>query len=59
MQAAWVSFAKTGDPACDAVGAWPRYEPEVRNTLFIDRKCRVVADPDSEKRLAWARARQE
>ena len=59
MQAAWVAFARTGNPACEAVGDWPEYELTERNTLFIDRPCHVVRDPDARKRRAWARARQD
>jgi para-nitrobenzyl esterase len=59
MRAAWVAFARTGSPACPAVGDWPAYDPESRQTLVIDRTCRTVRDPDGDKRRAWARARLE
>ena len=59
MRAAWVAFARTGSPACAAVGEWPAYEPEGRQTMLIDRICRTVRDPDGEKRRAWALARLE
>jgi para-nitrobenzyl esterase len=59
MQAAWLSFAKTGSPVCPEVADWPAYEPEQRNTLFIDKVCSVVSNPDKEKHQAWAHARQD
>lgn len=57
MRAAWVAFARSGSPACPETGAWPGYERENRQTMMIDRVCRVDRDPDGEKRRAWARAR--
>jgi len=57
MQSAWVSFARTGNPACSEVGPWPAYEVKDRHTLMIDQPCHLVRNPDAEKRRAWARAR--
>ncbi len=59
MRAAWRAFARSGDPACDAVGEWPAYGPPRRATLFIDDPCRVVDRPDEVKRRVWAAARRE
>jgi para-nitrobenzyl esterase len=49
MHARWLRFAVDGDPGDD----WPRYEPETRRTLIIDRLDRVEPDPRAETRLAW------
>ncbi len=58
MQAAWLAFARTGNPSCPLVGQWPEYDPKQRTTMIIDDPPRMVVDPDREKRRAWARARQ-
>jgi para-nitrobenzyl esterase len=54
MSRAWTSFAKTGDPACDAIPAWPRYEPSERRTMLIDVDWRVEKDPNAWARELWA-----
>ena len=52
MQTAWIAFARTGNPACDELPAWPPYDSERRATMFFDRDCRVENDPLREVRLA-------
>jgi para-nitrobenzyl esterase len=59
MQSAWVAFARSGDPSCDATGTWPAYDTEHRATLSIDDPCRVLSAPSEERRSAWARARRD
>lgn len=44
VQAAWVSFATTGDPG------WPHYG-RARHLMLFDRTSRVVADPFSQARV--------
>ena len=60
LRAAWLSFARCGDPAGDSfrqqAGRWPRFEPERRATLLIGDPCRVAELPDEERRSAWATA---
>lgn len=58
MQAHWLSFASSGDPATthpdeDVMMPWPRYELPERRTLIIDTVDRVEADPDGVTRAAW------
>ena len=36
MMAMWTAFARTGNPAIPAVGAWPAYTPEQRHTMVLD-----------------------
>jgi para-nitrobenzyl esterase len=47
MHAAWVAFARTGDPG------WARYEPERRTTMRFGLQCAAVDDPRREEREVW------
>jgi para-nitrobenzyl esterase len=42
--AAWVAFARTGDPSNDRVGSWPAYDDE-RQVMMLGRACSVVEHP--------------
>ncbi|TQM57877.1 carboxylesterase/lipase family protein [Humibacillus xanthopallidus] len=47
MHAAWVSFARTGDPG------WPAYDLKRRATMRFDTTSVVVDDPRSWERALW------
>ena len=47
MHAAWVAFARTGDPG------WAPYRPGDRATMCFDEASSVVTDPRSARRTAW------
>jgi para-nitrobenzyl esterase len=47
MHAAWVAFARVGDPG------WPRYDLDRRSTMRFDTKQEVVEDPRSAERVLW------
>jgi para-nitrobenzyl esterase len=47
MHAAWVAFARNGNPG------WPRYELTRRATIRFDTRSEVVDDPRSPERLLW------
>jgi para-nitrobenzyl esterase len=51
----WATFARTGDPANDAIGAWPAYTAGRRATMLLDEECRIVDDPDGEVRPLWSK----
>ena len=51
--AAWVSFAKTGDPNNAKTPAWPAYDADKRATMVFDNETRVENDPRSEIRKFW------
>lgn len=53
MQAAWAAFARSGDPACDEVGAWPAYDLGARPTMILGPNGVVVDDPHGERRKVW------
>lgn len=52
MQDAWTTFARSGDPSCARLGAWPRYGDE-RISMILDRESRMVKDYAREERLIW------
>ncbi|HTQ58087.1 MAG TPA: carboxylesterase/lipase family protein [Bryobacteraceae bacterium] len=52
MSAAWLAFARTGDPQTHGIPAWPAYTPGRRATMLFDVESRVVDDPQKEIRLA-------
>jgi para-nitrobenzyl esterase len=47
MHAAWVAFARTGDPG------WPCYDPDRRATMRFGDRCEVVDDPRGDERRLW------
>lgn len=51
MCAAWVNFARTGDPSTEAA-QWTTFDTENRNTMVIGDDCSMtmVSDPDGDVR---------
>lgn len=49
---AWVAFARTGNPSTDALH-WPAFDAESRNTMILDRECRVQERPREAERRCW------
>jgi len=47
VHAAWVSFARTGDPG------WPAYDLATRKTMIFDATSEVVSDAAAPERQAW------
>ncbi|MFC3076778.1 carboxylesterase/lipase family protein [Phenylobacterium terrae] len=54
MSAAWLAFARSGNPSTPALPAWPPYEVERRATMIFDLQSRVENDPTPELRMALA-----
>lgn len=54
---AWLSFARSGTPGLPGLlpnGAkWARYDARRRETLVLDRECRLESDPQSAERSVW------
>jgi para-nitrobenzyl esterase len=48
MSAAWVNFARTGDPNTEGLPQWPRFNPDTRPTMFLSTDPRVVESPFPE-----------
>lgn len=53
--AAWIAFARTGDPSNPVTGLWPPYDSQRRMTMVFDDDTRAVADPDSADRSLCTR----
>jgi len=52
VSAAWVAFARTGNPNTAGLPKWPAYSAASRDTMLFNNDSRVVQDPDREPRLA-------
>ncbi|HXT07238.1 MAG TPA: carboxylesterase family protein [Roseiarcus sp.] len=53
MQAAWIAFARTGDPNAAALPSWPPYVSPDRPMMIFDVASRVANDPKRAEREAW------
>jgi para-nitrobenzyl esterase len=53
MAAAWVAFARTGNPNDPAIPAWPAYDLKRRATMVFDTRTRVEDDPRRAFRELW------
>ncbi len=51
--AAWVAFAKTGDPNTSEIPHWPAYDSQTRPTMIFDNEVRLENDPLHELRELW------
>jgi para-nitrobenzyl esterase len=47
MRAAWIAFARDGDPG------WPAYDPAERAVMVFDDTSEVATDPAAGRREAW------
>lgn len=52
VMAAWVAFARTGDPSHPGLPSWPRYDSPVRPTMLLHLESSVAADPGGAARSA-------
>ena len=53
MQEAWLSFARSGDPSCEALGDWPAYEERVHTTMRLGLSCQLASGPLDAFRSFW------
>ena len=53
MQDAWLAFARTGNPACESIGAWPMYDASKRATMIFGEKSGAQDAPYDAERRAW------
>jgi para-nitrobenzyl esterase len=51
VSAAWVAFARTGDPNTPKLPKWPAYSARSRDTMLFNNESRVEQDPDRGPRL--------
>jgi para-nitrobenzyl esterase len=57
MMDAWIAFARTGNPATEALPAWPAYMAGRRATMVFDEAVTVVDAPMEAERAVWASVR--
>jgi para-nitrobenzyl esterase len=50
MSAAWIAFARTGNPNTDELPPWPAYDLKNRSTMIINLNSEMQQDPYSEIR---------
>ncbi len=50
---AWVAFAHTGDPNCDAIPKWAPYTAETRTSMVFDNDTRTENDHRGDFRKLW------
>jgi para-nitrobenzyl esterase len=53
MNSVWAAFARSGDPAHSALGAWPAYEPGSRSTMILDIESHLEDNPLGQERDLW------
>jgi para-nitrobenzyl esterase len=53
MHAAWIAFAKTGDPNTLTLPDWSAYNTDHRTTLIFNTQSRVENDPQAQVRQLW------
>lgn len=56
MADAFIALARTGNPNCPTIPAWPHYGLDRRETMIFDRDIRMENDPRREERLLFAAA---
>lgn len=52
MSAAWVAFARTGNPNHRGIPQWPAFDATRRPTMVFGDEVKAVNDPGGEERLA-------
>jgi para-nitrobenzyl esterase len=52
VSAAWVAFARTGNPNTAKLPKWPAYSVTSRDAMLFNNEIRVEQDPDKGPRLA-------
>ncbi len=52
MSAAWVAFARTGNPNHRGIPQWPAFNATERPTMVFGNETKMVNDPGREERLA-------
>ena len=52
MSAAWVAFARTGNPNHRGIPQWPAFNASERPTMVFGNETKMVNDPGKDERLA-------
>jgi para-nitrobenzyl esterase len=54
MSAAWLAFARAGNPATPSLPSWPAFKPAERATMQFDVKAKLVNDLHGDERMLLA-----
>jgi len=54
MQAAWLAFARRGDPSHRGMGTWDRWDAERRPTMMFGPTVSLVERPRDEELAVWS-----
>ncbi|HWY60582.1 MAG TPA: carboxylesterase family protein [Rhizomicrobium sp.] len=55
VSAAWIAFAKTGNPNVPSLPHWPQFDAKSWPTVMFNNDSKVVSDPIHDQRLAiWS-----
>ena len=54
LSAAWLAFARSGNPNVPALPTWPAFKPSERATMVFDVKSRVINDFRNDERTLLA-----
>ena len=57
VSAAWVAFARTGDPNHPGLLQWPKFTTEKCPTMIFNTQCEAKDDPDTVERKAISAAK--
>jgi para-nitrobenzyl esterase len=57
MSAAWVAFARSGNPNHKGIPSWAPFDANQRATMIFNNQCKAVNDPFHDERLARAAVR--
>ena len=49
MSAAWVAFARTGNPNHKGLPSWTAFNTTERATMVFNDECKLVRDPSGEE----------
>jgi len=58
VSAAWVAFARTGNPSHKGLPNWPAFDPATRSTMVLNTRSRIVDDPYGDERRLLAELRE-
>jgi para-nitrobenzyl esterase len=50
VSAAWIAFARSGNPNHSGLPAWHPYDTQRRSTLVFDNQCALISDPAGAER---------
>ena len=59
MSAAWVAFARNGNPNHKGLPNWPKFNLDQKPTMVFNNECKLVNNPYGEEKAVIADATKE